>query len=43
MDLPVIEIILPKVKVRNLTFDGVDSLMLHLGDFAGPELGEAIR
>ena len=27
----------------NLTFDGVDSKMLHLGDEAGPELGDAIR
>ena len=32
-----------KVRVGNLTFDGVDSKMLHLGEFGGPELGGAIR
>ena len=32
-----------KVRVGNLTFDGVDSKMLHLGDFGGPQLGGAIR
>merc|ERR550519_1808112 len=31
-----------KVRVGNLTFDGVDSKMLHLGDFGGPQLGGAI-
>ena len=31
-----------QVRVGNLTFDGVDSEMLHLGDVDG-DLGEAIR
>jgi len=31
-----------KVRVGNLTFDGVDSEMLHLGDSAMPDLEEAI-
>ena len=34
---------LTKVRVGNLTFDGVDSKMLHLGEFGGPMLGDAIR
>ena len=33
---------LTQVRVGNLTFDGVDSQMLHLGDVDG-DLGEAIR
>ena len=31
-----------QVRVGNLTFDGVDSQMLHLGDVDG-DLGEALR
>lgn len=31
-----------KATVGNLTFGGLDSPLLHLGDFAGPELEEAI-
>ena len=31
-----------QVRVGNLTFDGVDSQMLHMGDVDG-DLGEAIR
>ena len=33
---------LTKVRVGNLTFDGVDSEMLHLGELTG-DLGDSIR